>query len=87
MQAINYSASPSAGRVSTFSHDLLVPEMPCQAVRTQMVLSEMNPVLFELWREKHPQGLEQFALDFEKSNENSPYANLLIRLGGTMNPV
>ena len=30
MQAVNYSASPSAGRVSTFSHDLLVPEMPCQ---------------------------------------------------------
>src|ERR1700688_3221368 len=30
MQAINYSASPSAGRVSTFSHDLFVPEMPCQ---------------------------------------------------------
>ena len=52
-----------------------------------MVPSEMNPVLLELWREKHPQGLEQFALDFEKSNENSPYANLLIRLGGTMNPV
>jgi hypothetical protein len=32
---------------------------------------KMNPVLLELWREKHPQGLEQFALDFEKSNENS----------------
>jgi hypothetical protein len=30
-----------------------------------MVLSEMNPILLELWREKHPQGLEQFALDFE----------------------
>jgi hypothetical protein len=88
MQAINYSASPSAWRVSTFSHDLLVPDMPCRGgERTQMVLSEMNPVLLELWREKHPQGLEQFALDFEKSNENSPYANLLIRLGGTMNPV
>jgi hypothetical protein len=27
-----------------------------------MVLSEMNPLLLELWREKHPQGLEQFAL-------------------------
>jgi hypothetical protein len=29
-----------------------------------MVLSEMNPLVLELWREKHPQGLEQFALDF-----------------------
>jgi hypothetical protein len=31
-----------------------------------MVLSEMNPLLLELWREKHPQGQEQFALGFEK---------------------
>jgi hypothetical protein len=29
-QALNYSASPSAGRVSAFSHDLPLPEMPCQ---------------------------------------------------------
>jgi hypothetical protein len=27
-----------------------------------MVISEMNPLLLELWREKHPQRLEQFAL-------------------------
>jgi hypothetical protein len=51
------------------------------------VLSEMNPVLLELWREKHPHGLEQFALDFEKCNESSPSPNLLICLGGTMNLV
>jgi hypothetical protein len=50
-----------------------------------MVLSEMNPILLELWREKHPQGLEQFALDFEERNERSPYPNLLICLA--MNPV
>jgi hypothetical protein len=30
-----------------------------------MVLSEMNPILLELWREKHRQGLEQFVLNFE----------------------
>jgi hypothetical protein len=30
IQALDYSASPSTRRVSTFSHDLLVPEMPCQ---------------------------------------------------------
>ena len=29
-QALNYSASPPAGRVSAFSHDLPLPEMPCQ---------------------------------------------------------
>jgi hypothetical protein len=50
-----------------------------------MVLSEMSPILLELWREKHPQGLEQFALDFEERNERSPYPNLLICLA--MNPV
>jgi hypothetical protein len=49
-----------------------------------MVLSEMNPVLLELWREKHPQGLEQFSLDFETSDEGSRYPDLLICLGGTM---
>jgi hypothetical protein len=26
----------------------------------------MNPFLLELWREKHPEGQEQFALEFEK---------------------
>ncbi len=52
-----------------------------------MVLSEMNPILLELWREKHPQGLEQFALDFEKRNDSCPYLNPLIRLGGTMDAV
>jgi len=35
----------------------------------------MNPILLELWREKHPQGLEQFALDFEKRNESCPPAS------------
>ena len=48
-----------------------------------MVLSEMNPILLELWREKHPQGLEQFALNFEKCTESGPYPNPLICLGGT----
>jgi hypothetical protein len=46
-----------------------------------MVLSEMNPILLELWREKHPQGLEQFVLNFETCTESGPYPNLLICLG------
>jgi hypothetical protein len=65
----------------------LCPRCHAKVERTQMVLSAMNPILLELWREKHPQGLEQFALDFEKSNESGPYASLLIRLRGPMNPV
>ena len=41
----------------------LCPRCHAKVERTQMVLSEMNPILLELWREKHPQGLEQFALE------------------------
>jgi hypothetical protein len=40
----------------------LCPKCRAKVERTQMVLSEMNPLLLELWREKHPQGLEQFVL-------------------------
>ena len=47
-----------------------------------MVLSAMNPILLALWREKHPQGLEQFALDFEKRNESGPQLNLFLCLDG-----
>lgn len=32
--------------------------------RTQAVLSEMPDLLFDLWRELHPLGHEQTALDF-----------------------
>jgi hypothetical protein len=30
-----------------------------------MVLSEMNPLLLELWREQHPDGQEQITLAFD----------------------
>jgi hypothetical protein len=73
----------------TSAEQMLDCEERCHAKveRTQMVLSEKSPLLLELWREKHPQGLEQFALDFEKCNESSPYPSLLICLGYVMNPV
>lgn len=32
--------------------------------RTKLVLSEMPPLLLELWREQHPDGHEQTTLDF-----------------------
>jgi hypothetical protein len=32
--------------------------------RTKVVLSEMPPLLLELWREQHPNGLEQVMIDF-----------------------
>jgi hypothetical protein len=31
------------------------------------VLSQMPPLLLELWREQHPEGHEQTALDFRKA--------------------
>jgi hypothetical protein len=39
----------------------------CHAIveRTQMVLSEMNPVLLILWREQHPNAPEQLFMDFK----------------------
>jgi 5-methylcytosine-specific restriction endonuclease McrA len=48
----------------------LCPKCHAKVERTQMVLSEMNPLLLELWREKHPQGQEQFALNFHEKEEN-----------------
>jgi hypothetical protein len=33
--------------------------------RTKVVLSQMPPLLLELWREQHPLGHEQTALDFK----------------------
>jgi len=42
------------------------------------LLSEMNPILLELWPEKHPQGLEQFVLNFETCTESDPYPNLCL---------
>jgi hypothetical protein len=59
----------------------LCPRCHAKVERTQMVLSEMNPILLERWREKHPQGLEQFVLNFETCTESGPYPNLLICLG------
>jgi hypothetical protein len=42
----------------------LCPACHAKVERTQMVLSEMNPVLLILWREKHPGAQEQMALEF-----------------------
>jgi 5-methylcytosine-specific restriction endonuclease McrA len=62
----------------------LCPKCHAKVERTQMVLSEMNPLLLELWREKHPQGLEQFALDFGKYTESCPCPRLPIYLNATI---
>ena len=42
----------------------LCPACHAKVHRTQAVLSAMPPLLLKLWREQHPEGHEQTALDF-----------------------
>jgi hypothetical protein len=43
----------------------LCPGCHAKVERTKMVLSEMTPLLLELWREQHPEGQEQIMLAFK----------------------
>ena len=43
----------------------LCPGCHAKVGRTKAVLSQMPPLLLELWREQHPLGHEQPALDFK----------------------
>jgi hypothetical protein len=43
----------------------LCPGCHAKVGRTRVVLSQMPPLLRELWREQHPLGHEQTALDFK----------------------
>jgi hypothetical protein len=45
----------------------LCPGCHAKVGRTKIVLSQMPPLLLELWREQHPLGHEQTALDFNAS--------------------
>jgi len=42
----------------------LFPGCHAKVHRTKAVLSQMPPLLLELWREQHPKGHEQTALEF-----------------------
>jgi 5-methylcytosine-specific restriction endonuclease McrA len=42
----------------------LCPSCHAKVGRTKAVLSEMPPLLLQLWREQHPQGHEQVMIDF-----------------------
>ncbi len=42
----------------------LCPGCHAKVHRTKAVLSQMPPLLLELWREQHPKGHEQTALDY-----------------------
>ena len=52
---------------------LLCPGCHARVHRTIAVLGDMPPLLRELWREQHPSGHEQAALDFtEQTQEAQP---------------
>jgi hypothetical protein len=42
----------------------LCPGCHAKVSRTRVVLSEMPPLLLELWREQYPHGHEQTTIDF-----------------------
>jgi hypothetical protein len=44
----------------------LYPGCHVKVHRTKAVLSQMPPLLLELWQEQHPEGHEQTALDFKR---------------------
>jgi len=48
--------------IRTPSYDFALPWVPCEVGRTKAVLSQMPPLLLELWREQHPDGHEQTTL-------------------------
>lgn len=47
----------------------LCPGCHAKVHHIQAVLSEMPPLLLELWREQHPQGHEQTVLNFTEQRE------------------
>ena len=44
--------------------------------RTKAVLSKMPPLLLELWREQHPEGHEQTALNFDPRKPSATHVPL-----------
>lgn len=50
--------------------------------RTKAVLSEMSPLLLELWREQHPDGHEQKMLDFGSRQPAAMWVPLFSELAG-----
>jgi 5-methylcytosine-specific restriction endonuclease McrA len=56
----------------------LCPGCHAKVGRTKAVLSQMPPLLLQLWREQHPKGHEQTTLDFRErlalSEDGPPFA-------------
>jgi hypothetical protein len=58
----------------------LCPGCHAKVGRTKVVLSQMPPLLLELWREQHPLGHEQTALDFKANFPAAKSAPLLLEI-------
>jgi 5-methylcytosine-specific restriction endonuclease McrA len=54
----------------------LCPGCHAKVERTKMVLSEMNPLLLKLWRERHRKGQEQVMLNFTPRDNPADSAKL-----------
>lgn len=52
----------------------LCPACHARVHRTKAVLAAMPPLLLALWREQHPKGHEQKALDFKESCDDAAVA-------------
>jgi hypothetical protein len=63
-KALNHGSSSRSRSLEIGFDDFPLPWLPRKVERTKMVLSEMNPLLLMLWRERHPKGHEQVMLDF-----------------------
>jgi hypothetical protein len=56
----------------------LCPGCHAKVGRTKVVLSQMPPLLLELWREQHPLGREQTGLDFKVNFPGAKSAPLML---------
>lgn len=54
----------------------LCPKCHAKVERTQIVLVEMAPLLLELWREQHPEGIEQLGFNFTARQSLHPLRRL-----------
>jgi hypothetical protein len=63
-QAFYCSPSPRVRKIGIALDDFSLSGCHAKVSRTRAVLSEMPPLLVELWREQHPHGHEQTTIDF-----------------------
>jgi len=63
-QALDHGASSGPGKSLLPLMISLCPGCHARVHRTKMVLTELPPLLLQLWREQHPNGQEQTVLNF-----------------------